>query len=99
MYALALCFEEIILIKNLTLLICCLDLNNNGRKTMPIKTIADLDKLIDKVQIAQNRYACFSEEKVNEIFKAAATNPAKMSDNERKPTFFHRNIRSLFQRR
>jgi len=43
-----------------------------------ITTAADLDKLIDKVHIAQNQYATFSEEKVNAIFKAAATAANKM---------------------
>ena len=43
-----------------------------------VKTIKSLDALIDKVQTAQNKYASFSEEKVNEIFKAAATAANKM---------------------
>ena len=43
-----------------------------------IKTLADLDKLVDRVQIAQNQFATFSEEKVNAIFKAAATAANKM---------------------
>ena len=43
-----------------------------------ITTAAALDRLIDKVHIAQNQYATFSEEKVNAIFKAAATAANKM---------------------
>ena len=38
-----------------------------------VTTLAELDALIDRVHIAQNQYATFSEEKVDAIFKAAAT--------------------------
>ena len=43
-----------------------------------IKTVEDLDKLLERVQIAQNQFATFSEEKVDAIFKAAATAANKM---------------------
>ena len=43
-----------------------------------IKTVKDLDKLLERVQIAQNQFATFSEEKVDAIFKAAATAANKM---------------------
>ena len=43
-----------------------------------IKTIEDLNTLLDKVYVAQNQYATFSEEKVDAIFKAAATAANKM---------------------
>ncbi len=43
-----------------------------------VKTIEDLESLIERVHIAQNQYATFSEEKVNAIFKAAATAADKM---------------------
>ena len=43
-----------------------------------VKTLEDLDKLLDRVQIAQNKFATFSEEKVDAIFKAAATAANKM---------------------
>lgn len=43
-----------------------------------VKTIKDLDALIDRVHIAQNKYATYSEEKVDAIFKAAATAANKM---------------------
>ena len=43
-----------------------------------VKTVEDLDKLLDRVQIAQNQFATFSEEKVDAIFKAAATAANKM---------------------
>ena len=43
-----------------------------------VKTLEDLDALIDKVHIAQNQYATFSEEKVDAIFKAAAKAANKM---------------------
>jgi acetaldehyde dehydrogenase/alcohol dehydrogenase len=43
-----------------------------------VKTIEDLDKLLDRVHIAQNQFATFSEEKVDAIFKAAATAANKM---------------------
>jgi len=38
-----------------------------------VTSLADLDNLIDRVHVAQNQYATFSEEKVDAIFKAAAT--------------------------
>ena len=38
-----------------------------------IKTVKDLEKLIDRVHVAQKEYADFSEEQVEKIFKAAAT--------------------------
>ena len=38
-----------------------------------IKAIKDLEKLIDRVHIAQKAYADFSEEQVEKIFKAAAS--------------------------
>lgn len=47
-------------------------------QTSGVSTVADLEKLIDRVHIAQNQYATFSEEKVNAIFKAAATAADKM---------------------
>ena len=43
-----------------------------------IKTLEDLDKLLDRVHVAQNKFATFSEEKVDAIFKAAATAANKM---------------------
>ena len=43
-----------------------------------VKTLEDLDKLLDRVHIAQNQFATFSEEKVDAIFKAAATAANKM---------------------
>ena len=43
-----------------------------GRRMRQIKTIKDLEKLIDRVHVAQNEYANFSEEQVESIFKAAA---------------------------
>jgi len=43
-----------------------------------IKTTEDLESLIERVHIAQNQFATFSEEKVNAIFKAAATAADKM---------------------
>ena len=43
-----------------------------------VKTLEDLDKLLDRVHVAQNQYATFSEEKVDAIFKAAATAANKM---------------------
>ncbi|MBP5534882.1 MAG: bifunctional acetaldehyde-CoA/alcohol dehydrogenase [Alphaproteobacteria bacterium] len=47
-------------------------------KTQKIATVADLEKLIERVHIAQDKFADFSEEKVNAIFKAAATAADKM---------------------
>ncbi len=46
--------------------------------TQKIVTLEDLDALLDRVHIAQNQYATFSEEKVDAIFKAAATAANKM---------------------
>ena len=47
---------------------------NEMKKTAKkVETLADLDNLIDRVHVAQNQYATFSEEKVDAIFKAAAT--------------------------
>lgn len=43
-----------------------------------VVTVEDLDKLLDRVHIAQNQFATFSEEKVDAIFKAAATAANKM---------------------
>ncbi len=43
-----------------------------------ITNIEELEALINRVHIAQNQFATFSEEKVNEIFKAAATAADKM---------------------
>ena len=43
-----------------------------------VKTLEDLESLIDRVHVAQNQFATFSEEKVNAIFKAAATAADKM---------------------
>lgn len=43
-----------------------------------VKSLEDLEKLIDRVHVAQNRFATFSEEKVDAIFKAAATAADKM---------------------
>ena len=43
-----------------------------------VKTLEDLDKLLDRVHIAQNKFATFSEAKVDEIFKAAAMAANKM---------------------
>ena len=40
--------------------------------------LKSLDDLIDRVHVAQNQYATFSEEKVDAIFKAAATAANKM---------------------
>ncbi|MBR1915060.1 MAG: bifunctional acetaldehyde-CoA/alcohol dehydrogenase [Alphaproteobacteria bacterium] len=42
-------------------------------KHKPITTIKDLDELLDRVQAAQNLYETFDEQKVDAIFKAAAT--------------------------
>ncbi len=47
-------------------------------QTSGVSTVADLEKLIDRVHVAQNQYATFSEEKVNAIFKAAAAAADKM---------------------
>ena len=38
-----------------------------------VKTIKDLEKLINRVHVAQKEYATFSEEQVEKIFKAAAS--------------------------
>ncbi len=43
-----------------------------------IVTLKDLNDLIERVHIAQNQFATFSEEKVDAIFKAAATAANKM---------------------
>ena len=43
-----------------------------------VTTVEDLDQLLERVQIAQNQFATFSEEKVDAIFKAAATAANKM---------------------
>ena len=43
-----------------------------------VTTLEDLEKLIERVHIAQNQFATFSEDKVNAIFKAAATAADKM---------------------
>lgn len=43
-----------------------------------VKTIKDLDALIERVHVAQNQFATFSEEKVDAIFKAAAMAANKM---------------------
>ncbi len=43
-----------------------------------VKSIDDLDDLIERVSKAQSQYATFSEEKVDAIFKAAATAANKM---------------------
>ena len=43
-----------------------------------VVTVEDLDKLLDRVHVAQNQFATFSEEKVDAIFKAAATAANKM---------------------
>ena len=43
-----------------------------------IVTLDDLNALIERVHIAQNQFATFSEEKVDAIFKAAATAANKM---------------------
>lgn len=43
-----------------------------------VKTLEDLDKLLDRVHIAQSKFATFSEAKVDEIFKAAAMAANKM---------------------
>ncbi|MBR2299866.1 MAG: bifunctional acetaldehyde-CoA/alcohol dehydrogenase [Alphaproteobacteria bacterium] len=43
-----------------------------------VLTLEDLDALLDRVHAAQNQYATFSEEKVDAIFKAAATAANKM---------------------
>ncbi|MDY6407110.1 MAG: bifunctional acetaldehyde-CoA/alcohol dehydrogenase [Pseudomonadota bacterium] len=48
------------------------------KKANKISDIDELNNLIDRVHIAQNRYATFSEEKVDAIFKAAATAANKM---------------------
>lgn len=45
---------------------------------MEVKTVEDLEKLIDRVHVAQNQYATFPKEKVDAIFKAAATAADKM---------------------
>ncbi len=42
------------------------------------EALAKLESLIDRVHVAQNQYATFSEEKVNAIFKAAAAAADKM---------------------
>ena len=42
-------------------------------KAQKVVTIADLEDLIDRVHAAQSLFATFSEKKVNDIFKAAAT--------------------------
>lgn len=42
------------------------------------EALAKLEALIDRVHVAQNQYATFSEEKVNAIFKAAAAAADKM---------------------
>ncbi len=52
-----------------------------AEKQKKITTVADLDNLLDRVHIAQNQYATFSEEKVDAIFKAAATAANKMRIN------------------
>ncbi len=49
-----------------------------NKKTKKVETLADLNDLIERVHIAQNRFATFSEEKVDAIFKAAATAANKM---------------------
>ena len=41
-----------------------------GKMMSEIKTTEDLESLIERVHIAQNQFATFSEEKVNAIFKA-----------------------------
>ncbi|MBR1605418.1 MAG: bifunctional acetaldehyde-CoA/alcohol dehydrogenase [Alphaproteobacteria bacterium] len=51
---------------------------NQAQKVM---TIDDLNALIERVHIAQNQFATFSEEKVDAIFKAAATAANKMRIN------------------
>ena len=38
-----------------------------------VKTLKDLDDLIDRVHLAQAKYATYAQEKVDAIFKAAAT--------------------------
>ena len=38
-----------------------------------VKTTKELEKLIDRVHVAQEAYADFSEEQVAKIFKAAAS--------------------------
>ena len=43
-----------------------------------VKTLKDLDALIDRVHKAQAQFATFPEEKVDTIFKAAATAANKM---------------------
>jgi len=43
-----------------------------------VKTKKDLENLINRVYVAQNQYATFSEEKVDSIFKAAAAAADKM---------------------
>ena len=43
-----------------------------------VTTLEELDKLLDRVHIAQNQFATYSEAKVDEIFKAAATAANKM---------------------
>ncbi len=47
-------------------------------KEIKVTTTKDLENLIDRVHVAQNQYATFSEEQVNAIFKAAATAADKM---------------------
>ena len=47
-------------------------------KQNQVLTLDDLDALLDRVHAAQNEYATFSEEKVDAIFKAAATAANKM---------------------
>ncbi|MBR6412418.1 MAG: bifunctional acetaldehyde-CoA/alcohol dehydrogenase [Alphaproteobacteria bacterium] len=44
-----------------------------NKKQTKVTDLKGLDDLIDRVHIAQNKYATFSEEKVDAIFKAAAT--------------------------
>ena len=47
-------------------------------KEQKTTTLKELNALIDRVHIAQNQFATFSEEKVDAIFKAAATAANKM---------------------
>ena len=47
-------------------------------KAKKVETLEDLNDLIERVHIAQNKFATFSEEKVDAIFKAAATAANKM---------------------
>lgn len=39
----------------------------------PVQTLQDLEGLLEKVRVAQRKFASFSQEKVDSIFKAAAT--------------------------